>query len=42
MILSSMTYNEDGIKDILAIGNLYNAEIETTRNDSRKWNTFNW
>jgi len=27
-------YNKDGIKDILAVGNLYNAEIETTRNDS--------
>ena len=27
-------YNKDGIKDILAIGNLYNAEIETPRNDS--------
>ena len=27
-------FNEDGIKDILAIGNLYNAEIETTRNDA--------
>ena len=27
-------YNKDGIKDILAVGNLYNAEIETPRNDS--------
>tara|TARA_B110000238_G_scaffold57268_1_gene62563 strand:+ start:154 stop:3456 length:3303 start_codon:yes stop_codon:yes gene_type:complete len=27
-------FNEDGIKDILAVGNLYNAEIETTRNDA--------
>ena len=26
-------YNQDGIKDILAVGNLYNAEIETPRND---------
>ncbi|MFL2638704.1 MAG: VCBS repeat-containing protein [Flavobacteriaceae bacterium] len=27
-------YNNDGIKDILAIGNLYNAEVETPRNDA--------